>query len=53
MLRSTRVTVIHDGIEAIGSSDWRETVQDYERGADLHRILDRLADLVSASVEQY
>ena len=44
----TRVTLIHDGFEAIGRSDWTETVQDYERGADAHRVLDRLADLVSA-----
>jgi uncharacterized protein YndB with AHSA1/START domain len=43
----TRVTLIHDGFEGIGRSDWAETVQDYERGADLHRVLDRLADLVS------
>lgn len=42
----TRVTLIHDGFEGIGRSDWPETVQDYERGADSHRILDRLADLV-------
>ena len=48
----TRVTIIHDGFEGIGRSDWRETVQDYERGADLHRILDRLADLVSAGVQR-
>jgi uncharacterized protein YndB with AHSA1/START domain len=48
----TRVTLIHDGFESIGRSDWRETVQDYERGADLHRILDRLADLVSAGVQR-
>ncbi len=44
----TRVTLIHDGFEGIGRSNWAETVQDYERGADLHRVLDRLADLVSA-----
>lgn len=43
----TRVTLIHDGFEAIGRSDWPETVRDYERGADLHRVLDRLADLVN------
>jgi len=43
----THVTLIHDGFEGIGRSDWLETVQDYERGADLHRVLDRLADLVS------
>lgn len=45
----TRVTLIHDGFEAIGVSDWAATVQDYERGADVHRVLDHLADLVSAS----
>jgi uncharacterized protein YndB with AHSA1/START domain len=44
----TRVTLIHDGFEDIGP-DWAGTVQDYERGADLHRVLDRLADLVNAS----
>jgi uncharacterized protein YndB with AHSA1/START domain len=43
----TRATLIHDGFEGIGRSDWPETVQDYERGADLHRILDGLAGLVS------
>ena len=43
----TRVSLIHDGFEGIGRSDWPQTVQDYERGADLHRVLDRLADLVS------
>jgi uncharacterized protein YndB with AHSA1/START domain len=43
----TRVTLIHDGFEGIGRSDWPQTVQDYERGADAHRILDRLAELVS------
>jgi uncharacterized protein YndB with AHSA1/START domain len=44
----TRVTLIHDGFEGIGRSDWLETVQGYERGADLHRVLEKLADLVSA-----
>lgn len=43
----TRVTLIHDGFENIGS-DWSEAVADYERGADRHRILDRLAELVKA-----
>jgi len=46
-LAGTRVSLIHDGFEGIGRSDWPETVQDYERGADAHGILDRLADLVS------
>ena len=50
----TCVTLIHDGFEGIGRPDWDEMLQDYERGADQHRILDRLADLVNASdAEQY
>jgi len=48
----TQVTLIHDGFENIGRPDWTETLQDYERGADLHRVLDRLADLVSAGDTQ-
>lgn len=44
----TRVTLIHDGFEGIGVSNVAEWVQDYERGADAHRILERLAHLVSA-----
>jgi len=49
----TRATIIHDGFEGIGRSDWPDTAQDYERGADRHRILHRLADLVNAGdVEQ-
>lgn len=48
----TLVTLIHNGFEDIGRSDWSETVQDYERGADLHRVLDKLADLVSAGAQQ-
>ena len=50
----TRVTLIHDGFERIGRPDWGDMMQDYERGADEHRILNRLADLVNASdVEQH
>jgi len=50
----TRVTLIHDGFEGIGRSDWVATVQDYERGADLHGVLDHLAELVKAvDAEQY
>jgi uncharacterized protein YndB with AHSA1/START domain len=45
----TQVVLIHDGFEGIGRPDWAETVKDYERGADLHRVLDRLADLVHAN----
>jgi uncharacterized protein YndB with AHSA1/START domain len=43
----TRVTLIHDGFENIGP-DWSDAVMDYERGADRHRILDRLGELVRA-----
>jgi uncharacterized protein YndB with AHSA1/START domain len=43
----TRVTLIHDGFENIGRSDWAETVKNYEAGADAHRILYQLADLVN------
>ena len=42
----THVELIHDGFEGIGP-DWIETVQGYERGADAHRILERLADLMA------
>jgi uncharacterized protein YndB with AHSA1/START domain len=45
----TEVVLIHDGFEAIGRPDWMQTVQEYEHGADAHRILDRLADLVSSN----
>jgi uncharacterized protein YndB with AHSA1/START domain len=45
----TRVTLIHDGFERIGRADWGDTLKDYERGADQHRILDRLAELVNAA----
>ena len=50
----TQVTLIHDGFEGIGRPDWRDTLEDYERGADLHRVLDKLADVVSAGdAQQY
>ena len=48
----TRVTLIHDGFEGIGRPDWPDTLQDYERGADAHRVLDHLADLVSTGDAQ-
>ena len=44
----TRVTLIHDGFEGIGVPDWNDMMQDYERGADEHGILFRLAELVNA-----
>lgn len=45
----TQVVLIHDGFEGIGLPDWAETLKGYELGADVHRVLDRLADLVEAS----
>ena len=44
----TRVTLSHDGFEGIGKPGWEDTVQAYERGADRHQVLERLATLVSA-----
>lgn len=46
----TRVTLIHDGFAGIGKPGWAETVQGYERGADRHKVLEALADLVMAPV---
>jgi len=46
----TRVTLVHDGFAGIGKPDWRETLQDYERGADQHRVLETLAALVTSVV---
>jgi len=48
----TRVTLIHDGFEGIGRGDWRDALQDYERGADVHRVLEQLADLVRGDDRQ-
>lgn len=47
----TKVTVIHDGFAGIGRADWPEMVADYERGADAHRILDKLAALVNQDAD--
>lgn len=44
----TTVTLVHDGFEAIGSARSEEIAQAYERGADRHRLLEHLAQLVSA-----
>lgn len=45
----TRVTLVHDGFE--GTPDRRAAVEDYERGADEHRILEKLAELVHADAD--
>jgi uncharacterized protein YndB with AHSA1/START domain len=44
----TTVTLSHDGLAGIGKPSWPKTVRAYERGADQHRVLDRLAELVAA-----
>lgn len=44
----TQVTLIHDGFAGIGKPDWPGTVQAYERGADRHQVLERLAKLAMA-----
>jgi len=44
----TRVTLTHEGFADIGTPDWRATMEDYRRGADEHRILEKLAELVDA-----
>jgi uncharacterized protein YndB with AHSA1/START domain len=45
----TKVTIIHDGFAGTGCADWQDMVPDYERGADAHKILEKLAALVNAS----
>jgi len=42
----TKVTIIHDGFAGTGREDWAEMALDYERGADAHKILEKLASLV-------
>jgi uncharacterized protein YndB with AHSA1/START domain len=44
----TKVTLVHDGFAGIGKPGWRITVEGYERGADRHRLLEKLAVVVAA-----
>jgi uncharacterized protein YndB with AHSA1/START domain len=44
----TRVTLVHDGFAGIGKPGWPDTAQAYERGADRHKVLEKLAELVTA-----
>jgi hypothetical protein len=46
----TRVSLAHDGFAGIGKPTWQGTLQAYERGADRHRVLERLAERVTQSV---
>ncbi|MDG4793804.1 SRPBCC domain-containing protein [Micromonospora sp. WMMD1082] len=42
----TRVRLVHDGFAGIGKPGWAETWEAYERGADKHEVLHRLARAV-------
>ncbi|HMK99874.1 MAG TPA: SRPBCC family protein [Acidimicrobiales bacterium] len=42
----TTVSLLHDGFAGIGKPGWSDTEKAYERGADRHRILEQLAELV-------
>jgi uncharacterized protein YndB with AHSA1/START domain len=44
----TRVSLVHDGFAGIGKANWPGTFQAYELGADRHRILEQLAEVVTA-----
>lgn len=46
----TCVTLTHDGLAGIGKPGWPDTVRAYERGAERHRLLEQLAELVMAGV---
>lgn len=45
----TTVTLVHDGFAGIGKPGWPDTLQSYERGADRHRVLEQLAELVAGA----
>jgi len=47
--KGTQVNLAHDGFAGIGKSNWPSTFNAYERGADRHRILEQLAELVTAA----
>lgn len=42
----TRVTLVHDGFAGIGKPGWKGTLEAYERGADRHQLLEKLAAVV-------
>lgn len=47
----TTVTLVHDGLAGVGKANWPDMVEDYERGADQHKVLEKLAELVTSGVE--
>jgi uncharacterized protein YndB with AHSA1/START domain len=48
----TRVTLSHDGFAGIGRPGWAGTRDAYERGADRHQVLQRLAAMVEVGSAQ-
>jgi uncharacterized protein YndB with AHSA1/START domain len=44
----TKVTLVHDGFAGIGKPGWEQTVEGYERGADRHQLLEKLAAVVAS-----
>jgi hypothetical protein len=44
---TTLVTLVHDGFAGIGTPGWERTADAYERGADRHQVLQRLAAAVA------
>lgn len=42
----TRVSLQHDGFAGIGNASWQGVAEAYERGADAHSLLPKLAALV-------
>lgn len=46
----TEVTLIHDGFAGVGKPGWESLVRNYEHGADVHKILEKLAELVTPGV---
>jgi len=44
----TRVGLVHDGFAGIGKPAWDRTLEAYERGADKHQVLERLAEVVAS-----
>jgi len=45
----TLVTLSHDGFAGIGKPGWPDTARAYERGADRHLVLQRLAEQVTSA----
>jgi uncharacterized protein YndB with AHSA1/START domain len=43
----TRVRLVHDGFAGIGKPGWVNTWTAYERGADKHQVLQRLAAAIT------